>query len=411
MSIGSKPISSAPVSSDPETGIPILNLSEIMVFAGADNIQPFVDNFSSTLVGVGALGAFGQGFEVGDTIELAGAVTTDQITSFVSTMRMASSIDTAYSNAQVNLADAIALLDEAQIEHALIIAETLGLAGSADFEHLQVLAFVSSMGLLGDLTLNGEFVTNFAAALSLKSLATFGRDLELTDVADLIAVFDRRYQAVMDVASTADLIATFDSEQELGMVFVSVMDMTETMDTLAELGIDLIDALEGKVLFKLGDDIYQGWVFNTEHRAFSEYTNYPFNSIVEFRGTPLGASEDGIYQLEGADDAGTAIDAAVKTKMTSLRERMLKEVDCVYIGYTSDGQMVLKTTVERNGERQEFWYAEKHGVSSHLRTGRFNVQRGLRSTYWQFELVNKDGADFELEDVTILYEVLSRRIR
>jgi hypothetical protein len=130
-----------------------------------------------------------------------------------------------------------------------------------------------------------------------------------------------------------------------------------------------------------------------------------------YRGKAYGVAEDGIYLLEGDDDDGTPIDAAVRTKLTSFRQRALKRCDVAYIGYTSDGKMVLKVVVERDGKLHEHWYQEKLGATEGMRTGRVKIQKGLRSTYWQFELANQDGADFDIEDVTLKYEILSRRIK
>jgi hypothetical protein len=41
---------------------------------------------------------------------------------------------------------------------------------------------------------------------------------------------------------------------------------------------------------------------------------------------------------------------------------------------------------------------------------RVDIGRGLRSNYWNFELMNREGADFEIDTIKFMPIVLERRI-
>lgn len=162
---------------------------------------------------------------------------------------------------------------------------------------------------------------------------------------------------------------------------------------------------------KVGDDVFEGWVLNAETAGFSEYTNFPFNSFASVQGRIFAASEDGVFELDGADDDGTQIDARVRTGLLDLGTHYIKDVKAVHIGFTSDDRMVLKVTAMNRGTKEEHWYEMKPSDSASMRDGRVTVQRGLRSRYWQFELVNANGADFDIDELDIQFNPLTRRLR
>jgi hypothetical protein len=42
---------------------------------------------------------------------------------------------------------------------------------------------------------------------------------------------------------------------------------------------------------------------------------------------------------------------------------------------------------------------------------RTKLDRGVKATYWAFELENVDGADFEIESIEFMPVVMTRKIR
>ena len=412
MAISSGPISSGPISANTLEDLGIrLDLQSTMELAASYDMKPdWLDSSSTMGLGATMPDPVLSGFALRSTLAMSDAIAIDLISNFVSRMRFTDSVVTSIVG-QMDFRDVMELSDEVRIVHIMQLMSTLGMAGSMEINHSKNMAFLSTLAMLGSYTDSVAFAVDLASAMTLTSLTAYGRNLDSVSTMELSAAFERRYTAVVDAVSTMGMAAEFTSSQSISMALFSSASMEDSLDSLATLRMDLFDAMECQAIFKLGDDVYQGWVFATDSAAFTEYSNYPFNSLVMHNGKPYATAADGIYLLEGDDDAGDPIQASIKTKLTSFRRRAIKDCKAVYVGKNSDGVLVLKVTVEKAGELHEYWYKEKMGAHAGMHTGRFTPQRGLRSTYWQFELANQDGEDFDIEDVTILYEVLSRRIR
>lgn len=146
---------------------------------------------------------------------------------------------------------------------------------------------------------------------------------------------------------------------------------------------------------------------HTESLALTTYTNYPFNSFAKFNGVWLGASSTGIFALAGATDAGTFIDAAMRTGITDFGSSHIKRVDRCYIGYRTDGNMILRVFTEELTSRD---YLLTSTGAAGLHGNHVRIGKGLEARYWQFEIANKDGSDFELDMMEFKPTKLRRRI-
>ena len=94
-----------------------------------------------------------------------------------------------------------------------------------------------------------------------------------------------------------------------------------------------LNALAGFTLREEGS--YLGVAMNTKNNAVTEYQDFDFNSLAKIGKHHYGCKADGIYLLNGADDAGTDIAAVV---------RFLASEEAGYITgqtFTVDGGMVM----------------------------------------------------------------------
>lgn len=155
----------------------------------------------------------------------------------------------------------------------------------------------------------------------------------------------------------------------------------------------------------LQDTEYNAWVVNTHTLGLSRYSGYNFNSISE----GLGAREDGIYLLEGADDAGTPIEALIRTGFIDFGMTAKKSNPYAYLTATVDGRLLLKVRTSQDGAKVEDWY-EMTEAQSTTDNSRFQIGRGLKARFWQYELANVNGADFEAADLRIPVVLTKRRI-
>jgi len=148
-------------------------------------------------------------------------------------------------------------------------------------------------------------------------------------------------------------------------------------------------------------------VMHTEALSLSTYSNFPFNSFATFNGLVLGAGPDGIFSLGGATDNGAVIQAMARVGMTDFSTSHLKRVDRVYVGYRTDGDLVLRVLTDEIHQRDYLLAASGapglHG--NHLQIG-----KGLAARYWQFEVRNLNGADFQLNAIELKPTALARRV-
>lgn len=154
------------------------------------------------------------------------------------------------------------------------------------------------------------------------------------------------------------------------------------------------------------DETARVWVVNVETGATVQYDGYGFQSFFARDGKHYGVAPDGIYELEGDTDAGWPIDALIDWGVSTWGTHQRKRVANVYAAAVSADTLLLR--VEADGVTMT--YAARSSERCHLKHHRFDLGRGLAGTHWHFELLNKDGRDFDLESVVFEPIILSRKI-
>ena len=151
------------------------------------------------------------------------------------------------------------------------------------------------------------------------------------------------------------------------------------------------------------------YVLQTERMALSAYTNFPFNSFATFQGKVLGATDSGIFELTGNDDAGTKIDAEIRTGVTDMNTSRIKRVDRVYIGYRALRNYQALILRVMTNETQQRDYGVPASINTMLHGSRTRLGLGVESRYWQFGLLNRDGLDFTIDSIEVAPIPYARR--
>ena len=146
---------------------------------------------------------------------------------------------------------------------------------------------------------------------------------------------------------------------------------------------------------------------HSETGALTQYTNFPFNSMAAFNGMYLAASAEGLFMLGGDQDNGAIIQAAARVGITDFGTSFLKRVDRSYVGYRTDGNLVVRVYTDEVDQR-DYLLAATGRLGLH--GNHFRIGKGLRARYWQFEIMNQNGADFTLNSIELKPTQLRRRI-
>lgn len=311
---------------------------------------------------------------------------------------------------------AVELLDAANIVDAQGVALAVRLFSAiltTDYFDIQ-----QAVNLADELVATGAVETFYQATELIRAaigVADAAIHAGATSVAEsVVATEELRFALVAHALISESFVASDDARLTL-TVMALLSDSLATVDstqTDAQFFAALTDAAQVISLLKTPAELSQGWVMNTEGaQPISEYSNYTFNSLAYGTEQMLGAADDGIYELDGDTDEGESITAELTTMMLDFATSRLKRIRSAYIGYTAAGQLVLKVRSVRNGELVEHWYTcEKTTDQPAPGENRVLIGQGLRSRYWQFELTNVDGADFEVDQLELYPLILSRRV-
>lgn len=156
--------------------------------------------------------------------------------------------------------------------------------------------------------------------------------------------------------------------------------------------------------------IYRGVVMNLFNQAISTYSNYPFNSLAYFNGRYLGATDSGIYILQGNHDNDRNILSKIKTGPMDFGKKFLKYIRDVWLTYRTDGHLGLVLSVDEDNSTE----VERITIlvnPTELQEEKIKVPRGLKGRYYTIELKNKSGADFNIDNLEIMVDVITGKKR
>ena len=237
-----------------------------------------------------------------------------------------------------------------------------------------------------------------ASALSLYSIISLGQIVGL--LSDSLTIDD----PVVDIFNAATAIVDA----------LSVDDIPTNSVKLVAIGIDdlgLADSSSYTSIFSstLSEDIafivtlnragvvYQGITMNPETYSITEYDNYSFNSTTNFSGTYLLAGPSGLYKMEGSTDDGAYITSKIKTASIDFGTSNIKQVPKMYLGIDNDASLILRVSVDGKYTTSYQLDVDSNDLSTQI----FNIGKGLKGRYWQFELSTKGSSMFNLDEIEL----------
>lgn len=147
---------------------------------------------------------------------------------------------------------------------------------------------------------------------------------------------------------------------------------------------------------------------NLANMAVTQYCNYDFNSFCQIGDKCFGASEDGIFELSGNDDADTDIDAFFELPVSDFGISSMKKIRSAYIGGEADGELTLTLKDDEANSRSY----PLDLTSGSLQSGaKVAVGRDGLSRYWQIKISNTNGVYFAVDAIELLPIILGRKPR
>lgn len=145
-------------------------------------------------------------------------------------------------------------------------------------------------------------------------------------------------------------------------------------------------------------------VANTITDSVTTFDNYPFNSFAMFQGKLLGAGTSGLFLLDDEASVETPL-ATISSGELHLGSDQQKRVTDFYLAMRSEGDITLRVSVDE-GEPLE--YVIKPLTVGTIRQRRSPIGKGLKGTYWRFELECADLFDYDTMNIDAA--ILSRRL-
>lgn len=249
---------------------------------------------------------------------------------------------------------------------------------------------------------------------SLRSLGIWGlndveRMISYNYVIDgIVPVFDQ----FIFFSSTGTITDYFLVTKSLVQEFISLLQASSLVTSIAEVNgtihtdIYVRTSDSANINYQPSlDNTARVWAVNIETSASGQYDNYGFTSFVEEDGKYYGVAEDGIYLLEGDKDVESDIQALIDYGKSNFGVQRKKMIHNVYVGVSSTGKLLLKVSAD-----SDTFYYEANYAAEYLENQRFDLSKGLEGNFYGFTLLNQNGDDFSLAEISFEPITLLRKI-
>lgn len=316
--------------------------------------------------------------------------------------------------ARGEMADGLAFGTQLEAIYRELLISSLEFSETAGIDHIALVRMHDA------LLLDGTCASSLEASVLLADAIAFGTLLsaaEILTLADSLAFSEAVAQSYHGAALLVDSLLASDTGTASASFTVLLSDAL-ALDLEQSVTMDLRAVLRDGLRFvghlHFNDEQHIAWSMNTDTRALTKFTNYPFNSFLRTpSGKTYGVSEGALCRLGGDTDAGEPINAKLRLGMSDLGTRRVKRTPALYVGFTGDGDMRIKAiyTSPVDGQREAHVYRMKPRLGDNPDANRRKIGKGLKAVYFDYELENVDGSDFSIDVIEIHVLPLDRRLR
>lgn len=192
----------------------------------------------------------------------------------------------------------------------------------------------------------GEFTHQLAEAVAATDVTSFAWEKLLEDTVlntDTLAVMWFMTALVADTFAGTDTVDNLFRIQAVNAESLTLAESVVPQLTFFNL---VADGVEFEITVIIDGEVWQAWALNTKQFHPSVYSNFAFNSFAKFEGKSYGAKSDGVYLLEGSDDAGTTIRAGLQLTQSNFGSQNKKRIRAAYFGLSGSAPVFKVETEE-----------------------------------------------------------------
>jgi hypothetical protein len=152
---------------------------------------------------------------------------------------------------------------------------------------------------------------------------------------------------------------------------------------------------------------------NVVNNAPSQYTNMPFESVVEFGGRALFFGASGVFEETGSTDDGTEIEAWIDTPAYDFARREQKSVEGISVGGEFADGVYVTVYMDEDTEHSRTYTADpvKAGQVQQDVVWTLKKYRYGKGRYCHVRIGNVDGGDFSVDYLGLAPVFYTRRPR
>ena len=144
---------------------------------------------------------------------------------------------------------------------------------------------------------------------------------------------------------------------------------------------------------------------NTVNWALSRYDDENTQSLINYKGVLLRATEQGLFALIGNNDDLTAFVDYGRLD----HSRQLTRPDSCLMEYAKQGSLNVTVTETQSGKAQNYTYELPDETADDLTNGRAKFGRGLKGRHFSYR-IEFVGKYAQIEDAYIDFVTTKRRI-
>lgn len=297
--------------------------------------------------------------------------------------------------------DEVRLADDSVAAAAALLTDTIGSADT--LQAARTATLLDSLGILPALSPNMFYRLSHSEQVALSDALVRFASATVSETVGMASTALPKLQAAGLASDTIGVAETLQRQLVLRLTASDEIGIDPTQALNLVYGLEVSEEFEIGAAYIAPGDNFTTWAVNPKIGAVTEYTNWQFNSFAEMGNKYLGASADGLYELNGDSDDGQDIIAQLKSGYLQLGGSRYTSFKAAYLGVHGGGDWYLKL---ETGDGKSYTYMV---TANDMETTKINLGKGLRARYFSYELTSV-GQDFDIDSVEFVPIVARRRV-